>query len=386
MKTVLFITSLKIPSQNMSSTDIMTRNILIGLRQNKCDVMLLALYDDISEIPLLTQEYSQYAKKLLFLPRFFNETQNKYFFLFYGFIKQFFCSYYKKEIVKIENDIIEPDVIISNKITLDEIIYGRCIKNIFPNSKLYQYWSDPMTLSGITRKLLLKTPRRWLFWFLEKKAISNGDKIIYGTKTLLDTQKAIFKSYKNKMTYVDVCYTPNDNRYIHKSLKTNRILYAGNYYSSIRNILPLAEAISKQNLIQLDVYGCGDIDLSLYKNVQVYGRVSADKIKQIEKLYDLTVCILNHTATQIPGKIFYEMLSGKKILILSDGPYQKEINEYLKRYQRFIICENTVESILLSLNLDNLMFEVDFKYIEEHYSPKVIALSLINGGLNHEWI
>lgn len=384
MKNILFITSLKNPSQIMSSTDIMTRNILTGLCQNKYNVTLLALYDKEDEIPAIAQEYSKYVNKILFLPRFFNETQNKYFFLFYSFIKQIFCGFYKKQVMTIRNDIISPEVIVSNKITLDEILYGKIIKSIFPGAKLYQYWSDPMTLSGITKRLLTKTPRRWLFWIVEKMAISKSDAIIYGTKTLLDTQKKLFKSSKEMMTYIDICYTPDDNRENFCSLNVNRVLYAGNYYSSTRNILPLAEAISRHNSLHLDVYGSGDVDLSKYTNVHVYGRVSSEEIKQIEKSYDLTICILNHTATQIPGKIFYEMASPKKILVLSDGPYQNEIAEYLDKYKRFIVCKNEVDAILSCLNLEKLALDVDFAFVKEHYSPKTVARSLIDGGLNDE--
>jgi hypothetical protein len=382
MKNVLFITNLKKSSRTMSSTDIMTRNILLGLSQNDCNLILLALYDDENEIQSINEGYSQYAKKVIYLPRFFNDQQSKYFFLFYGFFKQVCRGFYKEKLNTILKELDAPDLIISNKITLDEILYGKVIKNLFPKAKLYQYWSDPMTLAGITKKLLVKTPRRWPFWIVEKMAIADSDLVIYGTKTLLDTQQAMFKGDKGKMTYIDICYSPNDcNQYVTPN-QDNRILYAGNYYSSIRNIMPLVQALSEQKGCYLDIYGNGDVDLSQYHNVCVHGRVSNDEISIIEKNYDLTICILNHTATQIPGKVFYETNSTKKIIVLADGPYQQEIEEYLTKYKRFVVCKNNADSIRSCLQSGNLEQKIDLEFVRNYFSPKAVALSLLNGGID----
>lgn len=378
MSNILYISNVKPPFDECSSTDIMTNSIIHGLSQTSNSITLLLLIDDIDEKKKLNDYYSKLVDRVLFSKRFFHEGQSKYRFLFGGLVALVLQKSYRTELSCIIDKLGHIDTIIANKVTIDEIIYAELINKEYPQVKSYQFWSDPMALSGITSNMFYKMPRRWLFRILEKKLISRCDLVIYGTRTLYHTQSAFYKSLSGKMRYIDICYTPSKNT--SNCIEGNRLLYAGNYYSSIRDITPLAEAISLQNKYTLDIYGNGDVDLSNYKNVEVHSRVDRETLEKIEAQHSAIICVLNKTASQIPGKIFYDMCSDKAIIVLTDGTYSETILEDLESYHRFKVCKNTCQDILNMLSKDLSNIEFDIGEIKTKYSPLAISMSLLNGG------
>lgn len=379
--TIVFISNLKDPNQKMSSTDIMTRNILAGLAKTNNTLIILALVDSETNINEIQKYYIEYSDKIIFLPRVFHENQSRYFFVVGSIYNQLFKKYYKHHLKTIYDELESVDLIISNKITIDEIVYGKILKKKNPHAQFLQYWSDPLTLSGICIKLLKKMPPRWLFFLIEKMAISGCDRIIYGTKPLAFTQCQLFKKFKKKISYINVSFSDEYNKDCLNKKNENRLLYAGNYYSTIRDISPLVHAISLQNKYYLDVYGEGDFDFHNMKNITVHPRIEKKKFDIIEKDYQVSICILNKKTSQIPGKIFYDMNSKKRILVLVDGPNQDLILSYLNEFKRFELCKNTVEDIKDYLN-NRQAFSIDYDYVLDNYSPEKVAKELINGGLN----
>ncbi|OPZ32479.1 MAG: hypothetical protein BWY97_01469 [Tenericutes bacterium ADurb.BinA124] len=380
MKKVLFVSNLKKCDDNMSSTDIMTFNIIKGLNEGNVHLDLFALYDDEKEVEQLLFQYSQYCKKMHFAKRRLHEGQSKYYSTICSLLYQWNTNYYFNEIKK--SKITDSyDLIICNKITIDEIVFGKVLKRVTKSSKLFEFWSDPMALAGINKDLFKKTPRKWLFKIIEKKALRNCDRIIYGTKVLMLTQKEFYKKESVKMSYIDIAYCENAYE-TEPCCNSKKIIYAGNYYSTIRNILELVQAISKQNEFTLDVFGDSDLDLTGFNNVFAHGRIPKAKLDVVKNDYSIEVCLLNKITPQIPGKIFYDMLSEKIIIILADGPMQNEIIDYLSKYKRFLVCKNRFEDIskLLSTQLNNSA-NYDFEYLKNNFSPMVVSKSLIDGGM-----
>ena len=379
MKKVLFVSNLKKIDDNISSTDIMTLNIIKGFNECNVHLDLFVLYDNDKEIEELSHYYSSYCKKMYFAKRRLHEGQNKYHSTFCSFWYQWSTNYYYKEITK--SRIADTyDLIVCNKITIDEIVFGKILKKITKSLKIYEYWSDPMALSGINKELFKKMPRKWLFKLIEKKAISNCNNIIYGTKVLMLTQKEFYKKESLKMSYIDIAYCENDYE-TESCCNSKRILYAGNYYSTIRNILELVQAISEQNEYTLDVFGDSDLDLAGFSNVFVHERIPKARLDIVKNAYSIEVCLLNRVTPQIPGKIFYDMLSKKTIIILADGPMQNEIIDYLSEYKRFLVCRNRADDILKLLSTKlNESIDYDFNFLKNHYSPYIVSNSLLEGG------
>lgn len=379
MSKILFVSNLKAIDDNMTSTDVMTLNIIKGIKECGESLDLFILYDKSPEIEKLSSFYKAYCDNMFFLKRVFHPGQSKFKTVFGSLFYQLFDGRYKKAIKKagIRKSY---DLIISNKITIDEIIVGKLLKKMAIGNKHYEYWSDPMALSGINEAIFRRTPRRWAFKVIESKAIGKCDRIIYGTETLLSTQKHFFPRKADKMSYVNVSYC--DGVFFRSHEKSDRIIYAGNYYSTIRNINELIQAVSSQKKYKLDVYGDGDLLFPNAKNVCFHKRISKKDLDIIQNEYNIQICLLNANTPQIPGKVFYDMMSKKSIIVLTDGPMKEEIIDYLNKYRRFIVCENKKEKIeeILAQSLDDIS-NIDYDFLKENFSPKSISRSLIDGGI-----
>lgn len=381
MKRVLFVSNLRKSDDSMTSTDIMTLNIIKGISGCGVQLDLFILYDDEKEVKPLKSFYAKFCQKMFYAKRLLHEGQSKYKSIFLSLFLQMFKNHYFREIKKTQ--IKSPyDVIICNKITIDEIIFGKILKKNTNSRLLYEYWSDPMALSGINSEIFKKMPRKWAFRLIEKRAIKNCDKIIYGTKILYLTQKEFYKKEASRMAYIDIAYCESKSDKS-DSYNANSIIYAGNYYSTIRNINELIKAISSQNKYTLDIFGNSDLKFENTHNITFHGRVSKNELDFIKNNYSTEVCILNKNTPQIPGKIFYDMMSKKTIIILADGPMQNEIIEYLSRYKRFLVCKNRDDDILELLS-SNLIVDYipDYSFLEKYFSPMTISKSLIDGGMN----
>lgn len=379
MKKVVFISSVRPPSEVCSSTDIMTNNIIEGLAKNDVELTLVLLYDDKKEIINLRKYYMNFTSKVLFLPRFFRDGQSKYTFLFGSLSVLVFRKKYEYCAHDILHKLTNVDLIIANKVTIDEIIYGDYFSKKIIGASYYQYWSDPMAVAGILPDELKKSFIRQLFKFIERGAIKKADRIIYGTKVLLDVQKDIYPTVASKMYYIDISYSKKS--LINKGNSIGfKMLYAGNYYSNIRNIQPLLKAVSKMNMVTLDIYGNGDASIPT-QNVNYCGRISVDQLDSVREEYDCEICILNHSCLQIPGKIFYNMYINIPIIVICDGPYIDQITDYLSQYNRFELCYNNENSITSMLNhVINNNNDLDLVYINKNFSKKKIATDLILGG------
>lgn len=359
MKKVIFITELRNPTTaKASSTTIMINNLLMGLSQTAECVHLVAFVDNITENQDFQNFYADKVKKIsLFQSQLCNDgVQRKYKTLYKESISWFKKSEYRKYARKIE--INNDDVIISHSPSIESVLLARELA-IFQN-RYIQFWSDPITISGIyPEKINIK---RFPAYISERKALSYAGEVVYGTKILCDFQKKVFKKYSDKMRYVDICHSmPKDEGRKATLRKKLTFGYFGNYYSAIRNILPLYHAFLEcEN--KLLICGTGDVKLASCGQIEVRERVSIEEADRLEDDVDVIVCILNRNCIQIPGKIFYKTHIQKDILIILDGKYKEEIQKYLKEFKRFVFCNNTVESIrecVTKFSAENLSYKLD---------------------------
>ena len=374
---IFLISEAKSLETNATSSHIMIANLLRGLRKDKAQISFFVICEEILNKEEIVQSFIELADEVYVLKSFYGIATGKYKRM-WKMLKS--CGTIKKYDQEFREIHLEqkPDLMISHCPSYEAIPYSRALKKIYPDVPFYQYWSDPIALSGITPEAY--NYKRWIFSFMEKRAFKYADKIIFGTKTLMDVQKKMYPKFAEKMSYVDVAY--GEKEIIQQTTYKQEFLYAGGYYSNIRNILPLCEAVQETEGIALDVYGNGDVSLEGYRGVTSYDRVSPTVMKETEKQYKNVVCILNHSCVQIPGKLFYDMYSDKNILVITDGPYGNEIGEYLKTYKRFHFCENKKEAIITALKqMQNMEHFKDKKYIQENFSPQKVANDLVNGGL-----
>lgn len=380
---ILFIAEVGNPYNAVSSTDILTSLLLKGLKETQNHIVFFAISENASVNENIKKFYSEYCDKIIIQNGYFSGKQSKYKFYWRLFRYAIFAKRkYKTDVLKSDyfRECFSPDFIITHCGVYESILFGDAFKSMFRTAKYYQFWSDPMALSGILPDDLLKKPSRIINFFFEKKAMKKSDKIIYGTEPLLKFQKKLFRKFANKMSYIDL---PCDIGIKDKEqLKDSHyFLYSGNFYKNVRNINPLILAFSNFTNYYLDIYGSGDRQDYNFRNVCFHERIPFSEMKKIENQYKTIICILNSNCIQIPGKIFYLMNTRANILVISDGKYSDTINSYLRKFNRFYVCkneENEIRNMLCKMSLDINYEDYNFK----EYLPYSIGCLLLNGGLN----
>lgn len=361
-----------------TSTDIMTSALLDGMKENGIKTILFAICQIPAELNQIKDYYADKADKVITLPSDFGFELTKYKMLMKLLQRSLIDRFYQNQLKAIIKDIsVKPDIIIAHTPSFEAVCYAKIIKKLYCEADYFQYWSDPLALSGITPDNL--NIKRLPFRLIESNALKSADKIIYGTKTLMQFQKELYPELAYKMNYIDIPYVNKETT--KQKVIPFSILYAGNYHKNIRNIDPLIDAIESTNDYTLDIYGDGEIRDREMKRTRIHGRISADELSRLEGKYEYLVCVLNHSCIQIPGKIFYDMNRNVKILVLADGKYKRQICDYLNKYNRFVVCENEQHEIVKAL-LNNLHDKIDLEYINDYFSPKSIVKTLLNGGVN----
>lgn len=355
----------------------MTNAIINGLKQNGLEIVFFAICQVQSEAKAIMNSYKNIVDKIIVLPSAFGIGVPKYKMLtkllYHTAIDTFYRKEYRKVILELE---MKPDIIIAHSPSMESVFYGTIMKQYYSTASYYQYWSDPIALSGITPDAL--NIKRVPFRFIESSAMERADKIIFGTKTLMMFQKQLYPKLARKMTYIDIPYV--EKKIDIQEIIPYSILYAGNYHKNIRNIEPLIDAVEQMEGYRLDIYGDGEIKDRPLHNTHVHGRISSEELSGIEGKYEYLVCVLNHSCIQIPGKIFYDMGRRVKIIVIADGNYQKTICDYLKSYGRFVVCKNDRSDIINSINSISDK-EIDYEIIKSRYSPKKVCKDLLDGGL-----
>lgn len=249
----------------------------------------------------------------------------------------------KNLVPMVKEDFIEEtfDLIISSSDPKSSHLLVERLFNINPNisKKWLQYWGDPFT-SDINNKSSLP---KWLIKREERRIIEKADAVIYVSPFTLQQQKRLFPDLESKFHFIPVPYIETIN-YKQPQNSIYTIGYFGDYYSSDRNILPLYTAAEKENF-SLQIYGNSNIVLEQSGNININPRVNFEVIKEKEQNCNLLICICNQKGTQIPGKLYHYAATNKPILVILDGENKNEMRRYLEQFDRYILCENSEESI-----------------------------------------
>lgn len=228
------------------------------------------------------------------------------------------------------------------------LIVENLIKNN-PNitAKWIQYWGDPFA-SDINRKSWIP---KYFIKKEEERLISICDKVIYVSPFTLEKQKELYQKYSEKMIFYPIPYS---KEIIYPNTRNEKIVvgYYGDYRKKDRNIIPLYEAIKKEEKeMELRICGTSDIELEETNNIEIKPRQNLNTIREYEKDTDILVCICNTSGTQIPGKIYHYAATNKAILIIVDGEKEEQIKRYFEDYKRYYICKNKEDDIIKTIKL-----------------------------------
>ena len=375
-KAVFFVSAIRPLDAGASSTDLMTSNLLAGLRECGKRIVFFAISEIAEESEHIREYYAPYCDQVILLPSAFGYGKGKYTWLCCMIRHSLSVTFYRRALEQGSEPVrFYPEQILSHSPSAESTFYSRVLLERYPETPYTQYWSDPVALSGITPEAinLKRLPHR----LLEHWMLSRADRIVYGTKTLMQIQQDLYRDLASRMRDVDIAYA--EKSYPAAAQKKNSLLYAGMFDPKYRNIAPLVEAVSGMPEYTLDVYGDGNCPTRGAANVTFHGRVPPDELAAIEGSYETKICLLNHSCVQIPGKIFYDLMSPSRILVIADGKYSGAIQEYLSTYRRFAFCDNEPASIAAAIRRAQDQI-ISSDYLQAHFSPRAVAESLLAGG------
>ncbi len=238
------------------------------------------------------------------------------------------------------------DIMISSSDPKSSHLLAKVIKKYNNNliDRWFQYWGDPFA-EDINKSTII--PMKYIKK-AEKKILSLADKIIYVSPFTLSNQKSVYPMLSSRMYFLPVPYL---KKIIYKENKQNEVIlgYFGDYLSKDRNIIPLYKSMEKLTNLQLIIYGNSDVNIKETNNVIIKKRQSSEIIKMVQEKCSILICICNKKGTQIPGKIYHYAATNKPILIILDGENSKEIENYLKKFNRYEFCLNNEKSIILAI-------------------------------------
>lgn len=207
--------------------------------------------------------------------------------------------------------------------------------------KWVQYWGDPFT-GDISKGYL--GPERILI-SEENRLLSLCDLAIYVSPLTTEYIRNKYMNMADKVYFTPISYSKEI--FFHTPVEgTFKIGYFGDYTWRNRDIMPLYQAMSKLNdNYQLKIIGTSDIVLNSSDNIEIYERMPANELRQVEQMSNLRICICNRNGTQIPGKIYHVAATDTPSLIILDGEGAETIREYFEQYNRFYFCDNDADSI-----------------------------------------
>lgn len=214
-------------------------------------------------------------------------------------------------------------------------------QNVF-RGKWIQIWGDPF-LTDITR--VNKNKKR--IKNEERQLLQAADRVFYVSKMTLKQQKQLYPQCTNKMDYTPIpflCESITDNHTLNKVTMID-LAYCGDYSPSVRNLIPLYEAVNSTDNFHLTICGGSSNPLHETQSVRVMNRVSYSETKKIEENADILVFVSNRSGTQIPGKIYQYAGTNKPILFILDGDADL-LKTQFAQYERFVFVDNSKESIL----------------------------------------
>ena len=204
-----------------------------------------------------------------------------------------------------------------------------------------QHWGDPM-YGDITRSNAY--PNCIVKWY-ERRIIKWADKVVYVSPFTADMLKQAHPQYAEKIHFVPLPCEEVEQTPLQEKTDLLKLVYLGDYSPSIRNILPLYDAVKELEGVQLTIAGISLLKLDNTDHITVLPRIPQTQCHQLEAEADVSITVCNLRGTQIPGKVYYAAASQKHMLVILDGDEKDKLRAYIESFNRYIVCDNNVESI-----------------------------------------
>lgn len=244
------------------------------------------------------------------------------------------------------------DIVVSSSDPKSAHAFAEKIIKTYPDKvgKWIQYWGDPFTndISNNHRFSLNRIKRE------EYRLLSIADKVVYVSPFTRQDMVDKYPEFKEKIDFYPIPFMKKERNNKQSDVEKGLIGYLGDYSSKNRNILPFVEAVKKLN-VKAVIAGSSDLVLESTNALTVKGRLHGKEIDKLAERVGVYVCVCNLYGTQIPGKVYHYVDTGKPILIILDGDKKQELRKYFESFSRFYLCENEVNEICGAIN--NILLE-----------------------------
>jgi hypothetical protein len=219
------------------------------------------------------------------------------------------------------------------------------INNFEYKPKWIQYWGDPLA-DDMTCQLIYP---KWFLRFFERRILFKAEKIVYTSPITVERQSIFFPNLSDKMVALPTPYLKL------KNLENNAsgiytVGYHGTYNASVRNICPLIESVGiLGGDWLLEIVGPKS-EIKCLQPINLIVRNEVANIEKYEQSSDIIVIIMNKSGGQIPGKLYHLAGLNRDLLFIVDGEFADNIKSYIESLNRYHVCLNEVDEIVLKLN------------------------------------
>ena len=138
---IVFVTEMRDPTKDASSTQIMTRNLISGFRHITNEMILVCVLNQNADPKNVESYYSNYVDKIISTEIITNNNGK-----LSNVISMLSCCYFAnfKNIRQIEGFIDGDTVVVSQSPAIDSALLCKAIVKNQKVKKYIQYWGDPM--------------------------------------------------------------------------------------------------------------------------------------------------------------------------------------------------------------------------------------------------
>lgn len=236
-----------------------------------------------------------------------------------------------------------------------------------------QIWEDPWYTDayGFNHKGRIKRE--------EERLLSFAEKVCYVSPLTLANQQRIFSKYADKMFWQPLPYYYRDGTSEQTRHSRNIYGYFGEYHPAARDLEPFYQA-AKETSIPVRICGNPCNLFAPTKEIQIYPRLSLEKLKPLEDEANVLIFLCNRKGGQIPGKIYQYSATNKTILFVLDGTEEERtvLRNYFKRFHRYVFCENNKADIVRAIRAieSGNLGDVQVQPLEDFAPSKTVSTIL----------
>ena len=246
------------------------------------------------------------------------------------------------------------------------VFVKKLIKKGLSYGRWIQHWGDPM-YGDITRS---NAYPNWIVKLYERRIINWADKVVYVSPFTAEMLKQAHPQYADKIHFLPLPCEEIEQTSLQEKTDLLKLVYLGDYSPSIRNILPLYDAVKELEGVQLTIAGISSLKLDNTDHITVLPRIPQTQCHQLEAEADVSITVCNLRGTQIPGKVYYAAATQKHMLVILDGDEKDKLRAYIESFNRYIVCDNNVESIKEALKAIQSTQELVEYQVPEIFLPE----------------